>query len=124
EGGTAGSKSGQKAKEMRGIAKKAGEILVKLERFEEAENLFVRSESFGPAAKVAFQTGNYKRAAELFLRVRRGDLAAKALERLGDEIGAARLLGEYLRDQGKAAEAVEDLVKAAQDGRGGACVRH
>jgi len=119
EGGTAGAKSDQKAKEMRGIAKKAGEILVKLERFEEAENIFVRSESFGPAAKVAFQTGNYKRAAELFLRVRRGDLAAKALERLGDEVGAARLQGEFLRDKGQDAEAVEFLVKAGEHAAAG-----
>ncbi|MFI5314057.1 MAG: protein kinase [Myxococcota bacterium] len=119
EGGVAGAKSDQKAKEMRGIAKKAAEILVKLERFDEAESLLVRSESFGPAAKIAFQTGNYNRASELFLRVRRGDLAAKALERLGDEIGAARLLGEYLRDQGKDAEAVEHLVKAGEHGAAG-----
>ena len=33
------------------------------------------------AAKVAFQRGAYERASELFLRVGRGDLAAKALER-------------------------------------------
>ena len=48
EGGVAGAKSEQKAKEMRGIAKKAAEILVKLERFEEAETMLVRSEAFGP----------------------------------------------------------------------------
>ena len=119
EGGTAGAKSDQKAKEMRGIARKAGEILVKLERFEEAENLFVRAEAFGPAAKVAFQTGNYKRASDLFLRVRRGDLAAKALERLGDETGAARLMGEFLRDKGEDAEAVEYLVKAGEHAAAG-----
>ena len=119
EGGVAGAKSDQKAKEMRGIAKKAAEILAKLERFDEAENLLVRSESFGPAAKIAYQTGNYKRAAELFLRVQRGDLAAKALERLGDEIGAARLMGEYLRDQGKDAEAVEYLNKAGEHATAG-----
>jgi tetratricopeptide (TPR) repeat protein len=119
EGGVAGAKSDQKAKEMRGIAKKAAELLAKLERFDEAESLLVRSESFGPAAKIAFQTGNYKRAAELFLRVRRGDLASKALERLGDEIGAARLMGEYLRDQGKDAEAVEYLTKAGEHGASG-----
>ncbi|HTO53329.1 MAG TPA: protein kinase [Myxococcota bacterium] len=119
EGGVAGAKSDQKSKEMKGIAKKAAEILAKLERFEEAESLLVRSESFGPAAKIAFQTGNYKRASELFLRVRRGDLASKALERLGDEVGAARLMGEYLRDQGKDAEAVDFLVKAGEHGAAG-----
>ena len=119
EGGVTGAKSDQKAKEMKGIAKKAAEILAKLERFDEAESLLVRSESFGPAAKIAFQTGNYKRSAELFLRVRRGDLASKALERLGDEIGAARLMGEYLRDQGKDAEAVEYLMKAGEHGASG-----
>jgi tetratricopeptide (TPR) repeat protein len=119
EGGVAGAKSDQKAKEMRGIAKKAAEILAKLERFDEAETMLVRSEQFGPAAKIAFQTGNYKRAAELFLRVARGDLAAKALERLGDEVGAARALGEYLRDKGQDAEAVEHLKKAGENGAAG-----
>jgi tetratricopeptide (TPR) repeat protein len=79
----------------------------------------VRSEAFGPAAKIAFQTGNYKRSAELFLRVGRGDLAAKALERLGDEIGSARALGEYLRDKGQDAEAVEHLKKAGEHGAAG-----
>ena len=119
EGGVAGAKSEQKAKEMRGIAKKAAEILAKLERFEEAEAMLVRSEAFGPAAKIAFQTGNFKRAAELFLRVSRGDLAAKALERLGDEIGAARALGEYLRDKGQDAEAVDHLKKAGEHAAAG-----
>ena len=119
EGGVAGAKSEQKAKEMRGIAKKAAEILAKLERFEEAEAMLVRSEAFGPAAKIAFQTGNYKRAADLFLRVGRGDLAAKALERLGDAVGAARALGEYLRDKGQDEEAVEHLKKAGEHGSAG-----
>ncbi len=119
EGGVAGAKSDQKAKEMRGIAKKAAEILAKLERFDEAESLLVRSEQFGPAAKIAFQTGNFQRAAELFKRVARGDLAAKALERLGDEIGAARALGEYLRDKGQDADAVEHLKKAGEHAAAG-----
>ncbi len=119
EGGVAGAKSEQKAKEMRGIAKKAAEILVKLDRFEEAEAMLVRSEAFGPAAKIAFQTGNYKRSAELFLRVGRGDLAAKALERLGDGVGAARALGEYLRDKGQDADAVEHLKKAGEHAAAG-----
>jgi tetratricopeptide (TPR) repeat protein len=119
EGGVAGAKSEQKAKEMRGIAKKAAEILIKLERFDEAETMLVRSEAFGPAAKIAFQTGNYKRAAELFLRVGRGDLAAKALERLGDAVGAARALGEHLRDKGQDAEAVEHLKKAGEHAAAG-----
>jgi tetratricopeptide (TPR) repeat protein len=119
EGGVAGAKSDQKAKEMKGIAKKAAEILVKLERFDEAESLLVRSEAFGPAAKVAFQTGNYKRASELFLRVGRGDLASKALERLGDEVSAARVLGEFLRDKGDDAAAVEQLSKAGEHGASG-----
>ncbi len=119
EGGVAGAKSEQKAKEMRGIAKKAAEILVKLERFDEAEAILVRSEAFGPAAKIAFQTGNYKRAAELFLRVGRGDLAAKALERLGDTVGAARALGEHLRDKGQDAEAVEHLKIAGEHAAAG-----
>ncbi len=119
EGGVAGAKSDQKAKEMKGIAKKAGELLAKLERFDEAEALLVRAEAFGPAAKIAFQTGNYKRAAELFARIGRGDLAAKALERMGDEIGAARALGEYLRDKGDDAAAVEHLRKAGEHGAAG-----
>ena len=119
EGGVAGAKSEQKAKEMRGIAKKAAEILVKLERFDEAEAMLVRSEAFGPAAKIAFQTGNFRRAADLFLRVGRGDLAAKALERLGDAVGAARALGEHLRDKGQDAEAVEQLKIAGEHAAAG-----
>ena len=119
EGGVAAAKSEQKATEVRGIAKKAAEILVKLERFDEAEAILVRSEAFGAAAKIALQTGNYQRAADLFLRLGRGDLAAKALERLGDAVAAARALGQYLRDKGQDAEAVEHLKAAGEHGAAG-----
>jgi tetratricopeptide (TPR) repeat protein len=58
EGGVAGAKSDQKAKEMKGIAKKAGELLAKLERFDEAEARWCTSRGLRLAAKIAFQTGN------------------------------------------------------------------
>ncbi len=114
EGGGKAAKTEQSAREQRGLAKKAGELLYKLERFDEAEQILVRAGAFAQAGKVAFHTQAYDRAAELFLRVGRGDLAAKALEKLDDPTGAARALGQYLRDQGELAEAVPHLEKAGE----------
>jgi len=112
EGGGSNKINGQKAKELRGIATKAAELLAKLERFEEAENILIRAGAFGRAAKLAYQTGSFERAADLFLRVGRGDLAAKALARTGDEVGAARHMGEFLRDKGDDAAAIGHLLTA------------
>jgi tetratricopeptide (TPR) repeat protein len=114
EGGGGTAVNDAKLKELRGLARKAGELLVKLRRPEEAENILVRAGAYGRAARVAYDRGAYTRAAELFLRVNRGDLAAKALDRAGDEIGAARHMGEYLRERGDDAEAIAHLIKAEE----------
>ncbi|MBW2279221.1 MAG: protein kinase [Deltaproteobacteria bacterium] len=111
-GGKAGTED--KQREVRGIAKKAGELLFKLERFEEAESILVRAGAFGSAAKIAFHVGAYERAAELFQRIGRGDLAAKALDKLGDDVAAARARGNHLRDQGDDEAAVENLERAGE----------
>jgi tetratricopeptide (TPR) repeat protein len=112
EGGGSQKLNDQKTRELRGIATKAAELLAKLERFDEAENILVRAGAYGRAAKIAYQTGAYDRAAQLFLRIGRGDLAAKALARGGDEVAAARHMGEYLREKGDDAAAIGHLVKA------------
>ena len=112
EGGGAGNLPEEKIQDLRGLARQAAELLVKLERLDEAESILVRAGEYAPAAKVACQAGAYDRAAELFQRIGRGDLAAKALERASDEVGAARVLGEYLRDKGRDEEAVVQLEKA------------
>ncbi len=114
EGGGAAAASEQAAREQRSLAKKAGDLFLKLERFEEAESIYLRSGAHGSAAKVAFHTGAYDRAAELFLRVGRGDLAAQALQKLDKPVEAAKALGEYLRDKGKVEEAVAQLEKAGE----------
>ncbi len=119
EGGGAAAHNEHKARELRGLARKAGELLMKLDRLEEAEAILVRAGAFGRAAKVAFQLEAYDRAAELFLRVGRGDLAAKAHERAGNEEAAARVLGEYLRDKGDDVEAVAHLEKAGEHAAAG-----
>ncbi len=114
EGGGAAAQNEQKARELRGLARKAGELFTRLEHYEEAEAILVRAGAFGRAAKVAYQLEAYDRASELFLRVGRGDLAAKALEKAGDSEAAERALGEYLRDQGDDAQAVTHLENAGE----------
>jgi tetratricopeptide (TPR) repeat protein len=104
----------EKARDLRGIAKKAGELFVKLERFDEAESILVRGGAYAGAAKVAYHTGAYDRASELFLRIGRGDLAAKALDKMGDQIAAARARGSYFRDKGDDVEAVSQLEAAGE----------
>ena len=113
EGGGTG-KSEQAQRELQSMAKKAGELFYKHERFEDAERILVRAGAYASAAKVAFHTGAYERAAELFLRIGRGDLASKALEKLDDPAAAAKALGEYLRDQGETEEAVDHLERAGE----------
>jgi tetratricopeptide (TPR) repeat protein len=113
EGAGAG-KSDQAQRELQTMAKKAGELFYKHERFEDAERILVRAGAYASAAKVAFHTGAYERAAELFLRIGRGDLASKALEKLDDPTAAAKALGEYLRDKGDTEEAVTHLEKAGE----------
>ena len=119
EGGGSSVQNEGKARELRGLARKAGELLMKLERYEEAEAILVRAGSFGRAAKVAYQLAAYDRASELFLRIGRGDLAAKALEKAGDKQGAERALGEYLRDRGDDVEAVGHLENAGEHAAAG-----
>ena len=111
EGG-GGNLPEHRVKEMCALAREAGELLTKLERFEDAELILERAGEYARAGRVAFQREAFDRASELFLRVGRGDLAAKALERLDDAEGAARVLGEYLRDQGEDEEAAVQLERA------------
>jgi tetratricopeptide (TPR) repeat protein len=113
EGGGASAHE-DRQRELAALGAKAGELLFKLERFEEAERILMRAGAFGPAARVAFHRGAYERAAELFLRVRRGDLAARALSQLGDEAGAARVMGAFLREKGDDAAAAEQLERAGE----------
>jgi eukaryotic-like serine/threonine-protein kinase len=114
EGGGNAAKSEAQQKELKNLAKKAGEIFFKLERFEEAEQILIRAGALSGAAKVAFHVGAFDRAAEFFSQVGRGDLAAKALEKLGDKTAAARAMGEYLRDKGDDAAAVDQLEAAGE----------
>jgi tetratricopeptide (TPR) repeat protein len=114
EEGGGGAVGEDRQRDLNALGIKAGELLFKLERFEEAERILERCGAFSGAAKVAFHRGAFERAAELFLRVRRGDLAAKALMRLGDEAGAARVMGAYLREQGDDEGAVEQLQRAGE----------
>jgi tetratricopeptide (TPR) repeat protein len=111
-GGRSGTED--KQREVRGIAKKAGELLLKLQRYEEAESILVRAGAYGQAAKVAFHQGAYERAAELFQRVGRGDLAAKALDKLGDDVAAARARGNHLREKGDDEAAIQELERASE----------
>jgi tetratricopeptide (TPR) repeat protein len=116
EGGGATGENVQKQKEVRSIARKAAELYAKLGRLDEAENLLVRAGLPGAAAQVAMRAGAYDRAAELFARTSRLDLAADALERAGDTKRAAKFRGEFLREQGKFAEAVTCLEQAGEPG--------
>jgi tetratricopeptide (TPR) repeat protein len=94
--------------------KKGAQLFAKLGRLDEAETLLVRAGLPGPAAQVAMKAGAFERAADLFLRTGRGDLTAEALERAGDQKGAARHRGEFLRNKGEEAEAAHWLEEACE----------
>jgi eukaryotic-like serine/threonine-protein kinase len=114
EGGIAAAKSENAVREMKSIAKRAGDIFFKLGRLEDADAILCRGELFGAAAQVAFHRGQHARAAELFEKVGRGDLAARALREAGDEQGAARVLGLYLHSKGDYANAASHLAQAEE----------
>jgi len=114
EGGVTAARADSNVQDMRAIAKKAGDLLFRLDRFEEAERILSRAELWEDAARVAFQRGNHEQAAEWFLKVGRGDLAARALAEQGDQTGAARALGMHLRDQGETEQAAGYLAQAGE----------
>jgi tetratricopeptide (TPR) repeat protein len=116
EGAGAANQGGHRQEELRGVAKKAGQLLAGLGRVEEAERLLVRAGEYRDAATMAIAGKAFDRAAELYLRVGRGDLAADALKNGGDEKEAARVRGEWLRDRGDDATAAGLFEKAAQFG--------
>jgi tetratricopeptide (TPR) repeat protein len=114
EGGGRITDNEQKQRDLRGVAKKAGRLLLKLGRLEEAESMLVRAGLHGAAARVAMQAEAFDRAAELFTKSGHPELAAEALERAGDGIAAARLRGEHLRDQGHDEAAARYLQQAQE----------
>jgi tetratricopeptide (TPR) repeat protein len=114
EGGGRTTDNEQKQRDLRGVAKKAGKLLLKLGRLEEAESMLVRAGLYGAAARVAMQAEAFDRAAELFTKSGHPELAAEALDRAGDGIAAARLRGEHLRDQGHDEAAARYLHQAQE----------
>jgi tetratricopeptide (TPR) repeat protein len=114
EGGIAAAKSETAVREMKSIAKRAGDLFFKLGQLEEADAILCRGELFGAAAQVAFHRGQHARAAELFEKVGRGDLAARALREMGDEKGASRMLGLHLHGKGDYGAAASHLALAEE----------
>jgi tetratricopeptide (TPR) repeat protein len=75
------------------------------------------------AAEVAVRNGELARAAELFQSGDQPVRAAEALQQLGDERGAAGILGEYHRMRGEDAEAAHHLELAGEFYAAGDCYR-
>ena len=123
EGGERALASPQKARELRAVAAKAGELFAKHSKLEDAETILVRAGNFTAGAQVAMKAGAYDRAAQLFQKLGRGDLAADALERAGDRAGAARARGEYLAEKGDDAAAIQHLQEAGEHQQSGDLLR-
>lgn len=114
ECGRLGGENDGARQELRTISSKAAKLLCKLQRLDEAETLLVRAGLYAQAGKVAVMAKAFDRASELYLRAGRQDLAAESLEHAGDATGAARLRGQYLRDQGEDEAAVRYLNQAGE----------
>jgi tetratricopeptide (TPR) repeat protein len=114
EGAGMSALSPTRQEELQGIATKAANLLLELERLDEAERLLVRAGAYSEAGDIALSQEEYDRAAQHFQRAGISDRAADALDRAGDETGAARLRGEHLRDQGDDARAAA-LLERAED---------
>ncbi len=75
------------------------------------------------AAEVAVRSGELERAAALFQSGDQPVRAAEVLQQLGDERGAAGILGEYHRLRGEDAEAAHHLELAGEFFAAGDCYR-
>ncbi|CAG0956726.1 eukaryotic-like serine/threonine-protein kinase [Myxococcaceae bacterium] len=99
----------RKQKELRTLILQAGKLFEQAGRLDRALAVLEKGSCSLAAAEMAVRLGEHARAAELFRNAGQPLRAAEALEQLGESREAARLRGEYHRDQGEDEEAARWL---------------
>ncbi len=100
EGQRLGGQDQRKQKELRTLVLQAGKLFEQAGKHERAETVLERGGCTVAAAEMAMKLEHFAKAARLFESAGQPMRAAEALDRIGETKEAARLRGEYLRDQG------------------------
>ena len=100
EGQRLGGQDTRKQKELRTLVLQAGKLFEQAGKPDRAETVLERGGCVVAAAEMAMKLEHFAKAARLFESAAQPMRAADALDRIGEKKEAARLRGEYLRDQG------------------------
>lgn len=101
-------------KELRKLVGQAGKLYEQAGKLERAEQVLEKGGCFVLAGEIALRLERYAKASELFLEGNEPLRAAEALQRLGEDEAAARILGEYYRDRGEDEKAADHLERAGE----------
>ncbi|MEZ4330926.1 MAG: protein kinase [Myxococcota bacterium] len=105
-------KDPRKSGEMAKLVRQAGKLFLKAELPDRAYKMFERGACAAEAGEVATLLGRHEEAAQHFRQAGDVERAAEALRRCGQEVDAARMLGQFMRDQGDREGAAGRLEEA------------
>lgn len=111
EGGQS-SMDPKKSVEMSKLVRQAGKLFLKAEEPERAYGILKRGDCALEAGEVAVMLGNHEAAAIHFRQANDVPRAAECLRMTGQDLDAARILGQHWRDEGDLEKAAEFLVEA------------
>ena len=104
----------KKQKELRTLVLQAGRLYEQAGNLDKAQAVLERGNCHSAAGEIALRLERFAAAAELFQRGHEPLRAAEALQRLGEDGEAARILGEYHRDRGEDEEAAAAFERAGE----------
>lgn len=107
-----GGQDQRKQKELRTLILQAGKLFEQAGKLDRAEAVLERGGCVMAAAEMALRLEHFAKAATLFQGAGQPLRAAEALEKMGERKEAARLRGEYHRDQGEDEEAARWLEES------------
>jgi len=104
----------RKQKEVEKLVRMAGKLYARAKLDDRAQAVLEKGGCYGAAGEIALRNGRKERAAELFLEAKETERAATVMRSLGDQVGAARVLAEYHRDQGDEQQAAKFYEEAEE----------
>ncbi len=102
----------KKSAEMSKLVRQAGKLFLKAEEPERAYAILKRGDCSLEAGEVAVMLGDHEAAAIHFRQANEVERAAECLRITGQDLDAARILGQHWRDEGDLEKAAEFLVEA------------
>ena len=102
----------KKAADMAKLVRQAGKLFLKAKEPERAYEILKRGDCAAEAGEVAVMLGDHESAAIHFRQANDIERAAESLRITGQDLDAARILGQHWRDQGDLEKAAEFLIEA------------